>query len=157
MIDSWLNKSSAVDVVLVRRLVEVLVVVLVVVFVVFLVVVVVGLGVVIGILTGVVDVNSLVTKIGRLCMSVKSCEAEILKMLEAASFPAAAFFSVSEDEEVDFIEEDPDEAEASEVNVVVEVGFNFGLLHKLSAPPCKNQGGNGLFVVVTKTRGAHAK
>ena len=133
-------------------------VVLVVVFVVFLVVVVVvGLGVVIGILTGVVDVNSLVTKIGRLCMSVKSCEAEILKMLEAASFPAAAFFSVSEDEEVDFIEEDPDEAEASEVNVVVEVGFNFGLLHKLSAPPCKNQGGNGLFVVVTKTRGAHAK
>ena len=157
MIDSWLNKSSAVDVVLVRRLVEVLVVVLVVVFVVFLVVVVVGLGVVIGILTGVVDVNSLVTKIGRLCMSVKSCEAEILKMLEAASFPAAAFFSVSEDEEVDFIEEDPDEAEAAEVNVVVEVGFNFGLLHKLSAPPCKNQGGNGLFVVVTKTRGAHAK
>ena len=132
-------------------------VVLVVVFVVFLVVVVVvGLGVVIGILTGVVDVNSLVTKIGRLCMSVKSCEAEILKMLEAASFPAAAFFSVSEDE-VDRIEEDPDEAEASEVNVVVEVGFNFGLLHKLSAPPCKNQGGNGLFVVVTKTRGAHAK
>ena len=110
---------------------------------------------VIGILTGVVDVNSLVTKIGRLCMSVKSCEAEILKMLEAAS-PAAAFFSVSEDE-VDRIEEDPDEAEAAEVNVVVEVGFNFGLLHKLSAPPCKNQGGNGLFVVVTKTRGAHAK
>ena len=155
MIDSWLYKSSTVDVVLVRRLVEVLVVVLVVVFVVFLVVVVVGLGVVIGILTGVVDVNSLVTKIGRLCMSVKSCEAEILKMLEAAS-PAAAFFSVSEDE-VDRIEEDPDEAEASEVNVVVEVGFNFGLLHKLSAPPCKNQGGNGLFVVVTKTRGAHAK
>lgn len=43
------------------------------------------------------------------------------------------------------------------VNVVVEVGFNFGLLHKLSAPPCKNQGGNGLLVVVAKTRCAHAK
>ena len=32
----------------------------------------VGRGVVIGILTGVVVVNSLVTKMGRLCMSVKS-------------------------------------------------------------------------------------
>ena len=44
-------------------------------------------------------------------------------------------------------------------NVVVEVvGLNFfGLFHKLSAPPCRNQGGNGLLVVVAKTLGAQAK
>ena len=124
---------------------------------------VVGLGVVIGILTGVVDVNSFVTKIGRLCMSLKrSCEAEMLKMLETLSLRSAAVSSIflfSADVEVEEDDEDDDEAEdCSCVVVLVEAGsVNFGLLHKLSAPPCKNHGGNGRFVVVAKIRGAHAK
>ena len=124
---------------------------------------VVGLGVVIGILTGVVDVNSFVTKIGRLCMSLKrSCEAEMLKMLETLSLRSAesSIFLFSADVEVEEDEDDDDnEAEdCSCVVVLVEVGsVNFGLLHKLSAPPCKNHGGNGRFVVVAKIRGAHAK
>ena len=123
---------------------------------------VVGLGVVIGILTGVVDVNSFVTKIGRLCMSLKrSCEAEMLKMLETLSLRSvSSIFLFSVDVEVEE-EDDDDETEAEDcswVVVLVEVGsVNFGLLHKLSAPPCKNHGGNGRFVVVAKIRGAHAK
>ena len=126
---------------------------------------VVGLGVVIGILTGVVDVNSFVTKIGRLCMSLKrSCEAEMLKMLETLSLRSPAVSSIflfSADVEVEDEDDEDDEAEAEDcscVVVLVEVGsVNFGLLHKLSAPPCKNHGGNGRFVVVAKIRGAHAK
>ena len=91
--DSWLN-NSPVDVVVVLLLLAVvedvlgveLLLVLVVLFVFEDVVPVddVGRGVVIGILTGVVVVNSLVTKMGRLCMSVKSWfEAEMLNILEA--------------------------------------------------------------------------
>ena len=53
-------------------LVAVLLLLLVLVLVVVVPVDDVGRGVVIGILTGVVVVNSLVTKMGRLCMSVKS-------------------------------------------------------------------------------------
>ena len=94
--DSWLN-NSPVDVVVVLLLLllavveDVLGVELLLVFVVLFVfenvvpVDDVGRGVVIGILTGVVVVNSLVTKMGRLCMSVKSWfEAEMLNILEAA-------------------------------------------------------------------------
>ena len=122
---------------------------------------VVGLGVVIGILTGVVDVNSFVTKIGRLCMSLKrSCEAEMLKMLETLSLRSAvsSIFLFSADVEVEEDDDDDEAEDCSCVVVLVEVGsVNFGLLHKLSAPPCKNHGGNGRFVVVAKIRGAHAK
>ena len=122
---------------------------------------VVGLGVVIGILTGVVDVNSFVTKIGRLCMSLKrSCEAEMLKMLETLSLRSAvsSIFLFSADVEVEEDDDDNEAEDCSCVVVLVEVGsVNFGLLHKLSAPPCKNHGGNGRFVVVAKIRGAHAK
>ena len=122
---------------------------------------VVGLGVVIGILTGVVDVNSFVTKIGRLCMSLKrSCEAEMLKMLETLSLRSAvsSIFLFSADVEVEDDDDDDEAEDCSCVVVLVEVGsVNFGLLHKLSAPPCKNHGGNGRFVVVAKIRGAHAK
>ena len=97
VMDSWLNNSPVdVDVVVLLLLllavvedvlgVELLLLVLVVLFVFEDVVPVddVGRGVVIGILTGVVVVNSLVTKMGRLCMSVKSWfEAEMLNILEA--------------------------------------------------------------------------
>ena len=110
------------------------------------VVVVVGLGVVIGILTGVVDVDSLVTRMGFLLSEVADCccsAPEMLKMFLTCSVSDVELLDVDEDDEVS--------------NVVVDVGLNLGLCHKLSAPPCKNQGGNGLLVVVGKTRGAHAK
>lgn len=96
-------------------------------------------------------------------MSLKrSCEAEMLKMLETLSLRSttSSFFLFSVDVEVDE-DDDDDEDEAEDcscVVVLVEVGsVNLGLLHKLSAPPCKNHGGNGRFVVVAKIRGAHAK
>ena len=104
-----------------------------------------------------VDVDSLVTRIGFLLSDDSAAAAaawsaaEMLKMVLTGSPPPSAE-SFAEVELLDVLDDD----EVSVV-VLVDVGLNLGLCHKLSAPPCKNQGGNGLLVVVAKTRGAHAK
>lgn len=110
-------------------------------------VVVVGLGVVMGILSGVVEVKSPVTKMGFRWSEEEEEEVGPLWILGFAMPKTLAFSSSVVVVDVSSVDVDEEAA----------VGLNFGLFHKLSAPPCKNQGGNGLFVVVAKMRGAHAK
>lgn len=50
-----------------------------------------------------------------------------------------------------------EEVEASDVVEDVGLDVFLGLFHRLSAPPCRNQGGKGLLVVVNEMRGAQAK